>query len=302
MSEQQQREQVVLELEGSEAARGLPLHNLEQFIDQFIRGLRAFDRVRRAQPALKAGQPGRRGEAVSAFRVVELRPGSAILTLEPIVDEDAPAEMFPGQGTLAISNLDALLDAIEEPSTAFDPDVVDALAAARRSLGSDGKIRVVRPESARHTPRSVLVDERRVTQLRERARQRGVRTIRLSGRLHMIDVEPPVKVGIRSSDGVEWICRYPESLEPRVKALLDENVWVRGRGVLTGAQRGSLEVEEIRPVGEYPQSPLFTFARVPLDELMADQGVRGPQGHVSLVPADVSDEELDSFLDAVLNE
>ncbi|MGH3026473.1 MAG: hypothetical protein ACRDLR_08520, partial [Gaiellaceae bacterium] len=66
----------------------------------------------------------------------------------------------------------------------------------------------------------------------------------------MIDLEPPHKVAIRAINGVDWLCRYDPSLEERVKALLDSTVWARGMGILTGAQRGSLEIEEIHAAGD----------------------------------------------------
>jgi hypothetical protein len=124
---------------------------------------------------------------------------------------------------------------------------------------------------------------------------------RISGRLHMIDLEPD-RIGIRAADGVDWSCSYPEELEPTVKALVDSNVWGRGVGQQLSAAKGTLRLEEIHAVGEHEETPLFTFERVPLADLMEQQGITGPQGRLSIMPSEIGDEELDAFLDAILDE
>jgi hypothetical protein len=292
-------DQVVIELRGARAQEGITLSSLESFIEEFIRGLRAFDRVERGAPALKAGQPGARGEAATAFKLISMESGSAILTLEPHqVDED---ELFPGEGTLAISNLEALFSAIRSPEP-FDPDVADAFDRARAALGPDGSI-VVSHQRGRQRVGRIVIDKQQTERLRKRAREKGAAEVQVVGRLHMIDLEPPHKVGIRATDGVDWLCRYEPALEPRVKALLDSTVWARGQGKLTGAQRGSLAIEEIHSAGESEQSSLFTFERVPLDDLMAAQGIRGPQGErIQMLPDELSDTEVDEYLRAILGE
>ncbi len=119
----------------------------------------------------------------------------------------------------------------------------------------------------------------------------------------MIDLEPPHKVAIRAINGVDWLCRYDPSLEERVKALLDSTVWARGMGILTGAQRGSLEIEEIHAAGDSEQSPLFTYERVPLEDLMSEQGIVGPQGEATqTLPPDLSESEVDEYLHAILGD
>ena len=284
---------IIIELTGSEATRGLPLFNLESFIDALLRGLRAFDRSTRLEPGLKAGHPTSRDTLVTAFRLVEMKPGSAILTLEPDVLEEEGA-MFDETRTVAVANLEAMLEAVQGQD-AFDPDVADALGNARRALGSDGQIRVKYPGQKKR----FVIDERVDANLHERALRKGPRGMSLSGRLHLIDVEPD-RIGIRAPDGVEWSCKYPAELEPAVKALLDENVWARGTGQLTGAQRGSVNIVELQPVGVVEQTPLFTYERVELADLMEQQGVVGPPVDDSAgLSDDLSDEQIDSYLAAV---
>lgn len=293
------RDRVVIELRGSRAIDGITLTSLESFIDEFVRGLRAFDRVRHGSRALKAGQPGARGEAATAFKIVSLRPGSAIATLEPLQAGDA--ELFPGEGTLAISNLDALFAELDG-SGSFDPDVADALERARAALGPDGSIVISHRRGRRRIGR-VVVDEGKVGRLRSRAPERAPGEIRVVGRLHMIDLEPPHKVAIRAADGVDWLCRYEPELEAHVKALLDSTVWARGLGIVTGAQRGSLDIEEIHSAGDPEQGPLFTFERIPLEQLMSEQGVSGPQGELTqLPPTALTDTEVDEYLHAILGD
>lgn len=77
----------MLHLEGAKAARGLSLADLRAFVGHFIGALRGYDRVRRAEPARKAGHPERRSVRVAAFRLVEFRTGSAVATLESAARE-----------------------------------------------------------------------------------------------------------------------------------------------------------------------------------------------------------------------
>jgi hypothetical protein len=263
-----------------------------------MRGLRAFDRVRRLEPPVKIGQPGRRGAAVTALRVVELRPGSAVLTLEGITDAIEGEELFPGAGTLAVENFRALLDAIEQAEP-LDADVVDALANARSALGRGGRIGVVDAKGRRK--RRVVIDEETITSLESRTQTESARKMTVSGRLHLIDIEPPPKVAIRAPDGTDWICRYSaEDLDRRVKALLGRNAWARGFGALTGARSGQLELEEIQPITEFEETPLFTYQHPSLKELMADQGIAGPQGPDAFAPpSDVTVEELEQYVEAI---
>jgi hypothetical protein len=292
-------DRIRLELSGSEAVRGLPLFNLETFIDQMLRGLRAFDRVSRLEPARKAGHPEKRAELVTAFRLIGFRTGSAILELEPDVDVSAEPEIVPDASTLAVDNFRALLDAIESTEP-VDPDVADALAGARRALGHDGRIEIVHAKGRRK--RRVTVDGQKIENLRARARRQPSRPQRISGRLHLIDVDPPLKVAIRTPDGTDWTCRYSVELEPKVRALLGQTVTARGVGSLTGAKRGTLDLEEIEAVARFEQTELFTFERVPLEDLMNEQGTGESRGAVSVVPEDLDEEELERFLEAILED
>jgi hypothetical protein len=288
--------ETVIKLEGSKAGRGIGLFDLESFIDEFLRGLRAFDRSRRLEPALRAGHPTKRDELVTAFRLVELKAGSAILTLEPAPIDETDAEMFPDAAALAVANLDSLLDALnsDEP---VDPDVADALTKARRALGPDGRISVKRAK------RRVVLDEVKERKVAERARRVGAaRKVSISGRLHAIDLEPE-RVGIRATDGVDWVCRYPPELEADVTRLLGATVWARGIGQLTGAQRGSLDIKDLQSVGPFEQSELFTFERVPLHDLLEAQGIAGPTGPEAFdLPGDLTDDQVDAYVADVLGE
>lgn len=297
---EQAHDQIVLELTGSEADRGMPLANLESFIDQLVRGLRAFDRHSRLERGLKSGRPGKRDELVTAFRVVDLRAGSTTITLEPEVPSDG--QMFPDASTLAMANFDDFLAAVEGEAS-FDADAAAAIGKARRCLGAGGRIRVVR-KRGKKALRRVEIDERVVERLEERAERPGPRQMRVSGRLHLIDVEPPYKVGIRASDGTDWLSHYPAELEELVTSLLGKPVWVKGVGELTGAQRGSLEITEIHAVvGGLEQTEMFSVEPLPIAELMARQGISGPTPTRALsLPSDLSDEEVEDYLAALLDE
>jgi hypothetical protein len=295
-------DRIVLELNGSEADQGLPLANLEAFIDQIIRGLRAFDRHSRLERGLKAGHPTKRDELLTAFRVIELRAGSTTITLEPEAPSDEDEQLFPDASTLAIANVDAFIESVGAKSP-FDPDAALAISRARRALGDDGLIRFLHTRGTQ-TVRKTEIDQKVEKRLEKRARRTEPRPTRVSGRLHLIDLEPPYRVGIRASDGTEWLCRYPPDLEDRVKSLLDARVWAKGIGHITGAQRGSLEISEIQPVASgLEQTEMFTIEPVPLEDLMLQQGRSGPTPDTALaLPPELSDEEVDRYLAALLGE
>jgi hypothetical protein len=301
VSDKAQQDRIVLELTGSEAVHGLALSNFAAFIDDFRRALRDFDRQRRAEPTGRGGHPTTREDLVTAFRLVSFKAGSAIVELEPIAPpvEDADQAAIEGAELLPLETLRAFMETIEREEP-LDPAVTQSVAGARRALGPDGKIGIA--VGNRTGPkRRIVIDEERVELLERRARRFAPRRMRISGRLHMIDVEPD-RVAIRAADGIDWVCRYPEAMEMKVKALVDANVWAQGFGQLASASRGNLTLDRLEPAAEFEQTPLFTFERIPLEDLLEEQGIRSPQGALSIVPPDVSDEELDAFLDAVLDD
>src|SRR5207244_1481407 len=106
-------------------------------------------------------------------------------------------EHFANTETLAVQNLRSLLDAIEgaEP---IEPDVTEALAAARRALGPGGRIGVVL--RGRAPKRRVEIDAARITELAARKSRAVQAATHITGRLHMVDVDP-LRVGIRSPSG-----------------------------------------------------------------------------------------------------
>ena len=293
------REKVIIELKGARAEHGLPLTSFGSFVEKFRKALTDFDRQRRGEPTRRAGHPTGREEDVAAFRLTAVWPGSTILELEPIpYEEVAPGE--DAQGVLAdvehlsMATLRSLLDAVEAEEE-FDPAVTDSLSEARRTLGKDGSI-AFRIGGGRRA--KVVIDEKRIRRLEERAKRPEARPTTVSGRLHRIELEPD-KVGIRSGAGVDWTCRYPEELEQTVKVLLDKIVTAHGVGYQSTAQRGSLTIEEIHPVPQFEQTEFFTYEPVALEALMQLQGVQPRPGPISIAPDDLSDQELDDFLDAV---
>jgi len=205
--------------------------------------------------------------------------------------------LFDAEGELAMSNLVSLVGRLETRAE-IDPDVVDALGSATRSLGDGGRIELdVLAEGARTR---VSVDEALLRSV-ERTNGGGVEEIgHVSGRLHMIDLEPD-RVGIRAPNGMEWTCHYPDDLEERIKQLVDQAVVATGSGRKVSAQRGTMALEDIAPAVEHRQDTLFTAEQVPLAELMAQQGIAGPQGLGSLGdPEWEDDEEGRRFLEELL--
>jgi hypothetical protein len=292
-------EHVVLRLTGSETTDGLPLASFASFVEDFRRALRDFDRSRRLKKTRRGGHPTAREDLAAAFRIVSLKRGSAILELEPIAPTPGTEdqEMVTGAELLPLETLRALMDSLQRDEP-IDASVADAVASARRTLGPDGKIEIeIKHPKAAQPPTRLVIDAQAVEKLEHRVRHYEPRAMRVTGRLHMIDLEPD-RIQIRAADGVDWVCRYPDSLEAKVKSLVGVRVWARGIGQLQGASRGTLTIETVEPVAEFEATPLFTFERVPLSELMERQGVTGPQGVVRLTP-DLSDEELDALVDLI---
>lgn len=192
-----------------------------------IGALRGYDRVRRAEPARKAGHPERRSERVAAFRLVEFTTGSAVATLESAAREEQDEALFDDQEDPAIENLGALADQLARDE-ALDAEVLDALDSARRALGEDGCIGLSLPGQ----DSALTIDRERIELLRGQPSDDASTVGQVSGRLHLIDLEPG-RIGIRTPTGVEWSCRYGEELEETVKKLIDKVVVADGEGRLT---------------------------------------------------------------------
>lgn len=291
------RTQITLTLEGSRAEHGVSLSDFETFIDSFLAALRDYDRARRGQPTRKSGHPERRAEAVTAFRLVRFAPGSGIATIEPepfasTEDQPLPLDEVP----LAVENLRALVDEIDAGGVVSEP-IAEALGKACRSLGNDGSIAVDFPPHIR--ARQAMIDLPRLERLGrvERAARQEVRSV--SGRLHLLDVEPD-KLAIRTSSGVDWTCRYPETLEPAVKRLVDRIVWAEGTGHLTSPLRGTMTIDRVEAVEQGEQSPLFTAEPTPDADLLARQGISVPQGLASLSDPGWDDGADDAYLEALI--
>lgn len=289
-------EQVTLHLEGPRAVRGVSLSDFENFIESFLAALRDFDRGRRGAETKKSGRPYRRDEAVTAFRLVDFKPGSGIATLEPehvgAPDSDDPLfeERLP-----SLTNLHALVHDIEEREPLPDP-VTDALERACRTFGSQGSIEVELPSG--HYGHKTEITPKVLEEIRARTGRPAPKDVEaISGRLHLLDVEPD-KIAIRDASGVDWVCQYPEEMEPKVLGLAGKIVWAHGQGRQTSPQRGAMTIDEIKAVEQGDQASLFTPEPVGLERLIEEQGVRYPQELGSLGSPEWTDED-EAFLSAL---
>jgi hypothetical protein len=290
------KDQIELTIKGARAERGVSLSDFESFIDNFLAALRDYDRAGRGEPTRKSGHPDRRAEAVTAFRLVGFRTGSGVAILEPEAvaadDDQLPLDVVP----LSLATLRALTADLAAERPVPEP-VLDALGKACRAVGADGSVAI---EDAHVAGAPVVIDGAlldRVALASDDATAAEVRSV--SGRLHLLDLEPD-RLGIRTTSGVEWSCRYPEELEERVKGLLDRIVWVEGSGKLTSPLRGAMTIERIESV-DVEQSALFTSAPVDEDELLARQGIKAPQGLDALIDPEWDDETDDAYLVALLS-
>jgi hypothetical protein len=288
---------ITLTIKGTRAQRGVSLSDFESFIDSFLGALRDYDRAGRGEPARKSGHPDRRAEAVTAFRLVEFQTGSGVATIEPELvgteDDQLPVDEMP----LSLTILQALADDLAAERPVPEP-VLDALGKACRAVGADGSVSIDLPDA---TTGPLLVDGGLLARVALANNGDGHDEIvrSASGRLHLLDLEPD-RLGIRTANGVEWSCRYPEALEQHVKNLLDRIVWVEGSGRLSSPLRGSMMIERIEPV-DMEQSALFTTVPVDEKDLLARQGITAPQGLESLSDLEWDDETDDAYLAALLS-
>lgn len=271
---------ITLRLEGTRARRGVSLSDFETFIESFIAALRDFDRDRRGTPTRKSGHPEVRAEAVTAFRLVGFREGSAIATIEPeLGDAQEEMERIVDAEPIQLTNLYTLLASVEQEE-ALPESVSEALEKAVRAAGEDGSLSVEfsGTKAGRFTGRPVRIDVGRIKRIRA-AREAPVpkSVTSISGRLHQVDFEPD-RLAIRSSDGVDWSCDFPESLEQQVEALVNRLVWAAGAGSLSSPQRGRMKLSDIKGIEQGLQTGLFSGEPVSHAELAAAQGIAGPQG------------------------
>jgi hypothetical protein len=289
-------DQITLTLKGARAERGVSLSDFESFIDSFLAALRDYDRAGRGERTRRSGHPDRRAEAVTAFRLVGFQIGSGVAVIEPdavlVEDEQLPLDVEP----LSLVTLRALAEDLVAERPVPEP-VLDALGRACRAAGPDGSVAI---DGVGVGDASVVVDGSLLGRVAAAGDDSAVVEVRsVSGRLHLLDLEPD-RLGIRTTAGVEWSCRYPEELEARVKGLLDRIVWVQGSGKLTSPLRGAMSIERIEPV-DVEQSMLFTSAPVDEDELLARQGIDAPQGLDALTDREWDDETDGAYLAALLS-
>lgn len=293
---------VVLDLHGSRAQEGVDIDALESFLGHFRGALREYARAGQGAISRKGGRPYARESAAAAFRLTELHAGSAIATLVPSVpgDSDGADLLLDDRSeALAVATLRGLLDAVDADERLPD-SVVEALSSARRAIGDDGSFGV-KITDARQIPR-LLIDEERMERLQRPAPGPTDVAVSLTGRLHMIEADPPNRrVGVRAQDGVDWTCTYPDHLHTLVTTLIERLVWVTGSGRRLTAATGRLCIDGLDPIAEYPQDALFTVETIPVDQLRAEQQITQPQGLGALVDEHwTDDEESRRFLEATL--
>jgi hypothetical protein len=293
---------VVLDLHGARAREGVDIDALESFLGHLRAALREYLRAGKGENPRKGGRPQTVEAAASAFRLIEFRTGSGIATLAPVVGGDGGDLLLDDAGeTLAVTTLRRLLDDVDAEAGLPDP-VVEALGSARRAIGDDGHFGITLAGDRRE--RRVVIDEKRIKQLRRAEPDSDEGTVTVIGRLHMIEADPPNRrVGIRAQDGIDWTCTYPDGLHPVVTKLVERLVRVTGHGRRVTPASGRLRIEALDAIPEHAQDPLFTEKPVPVAQLRAEQEIARPQGLAALVDDEWTDnEESRRFLEATLGE
>lgn len=277
---------------------GVSLSDFESFIEHFLRALREFDRSIRHEPQKKPGRPERRAKLITAFRLIRFEPGSGVATIEPVVDEETDDPPLFADVPPSLSNLRLLTAAIEEGQP-LSEDVIDALDRARRAAGEDGSIGLLVPGDG---VRETRIDRRVIESLPKTSAPIAAEVTSVSGRLHLVDLEPD-RIAIRTSDGVEWVCSYPEALEQKILRLIGEIVWVTGSGRLSTPKKGTMQLDGIAPVFSGEQTALFTRGPVPMGELLARGGIEGPQGLEALADDEwIGDDADEAYIAALFDD
>lgn len=291
---------ITLRLEGARAKRGVTLSDFESFIENFLAALRDFDRDQRGVPTKKSGAPEARAAAMTSFRLIGFREGSGIATIEPeLAPLDGDTEPMVDAEPIQLTNLRSLLSSVEEERE-LPESVTDALEKARRTAGDDGTLAVdvPCPTNSQEPSRHVVIDAPRLERIRAARKTPPLSTVSsISGRLHQVDFEPD-KLAIRASDGVDWVCSFPQELEHQVETLVNRLVWASGSGVLQSPRRGAMKLAEIKAVEQGIQTGLFSGEPIPDDQLAAAQGISGPQGLDAVAAVEWTDAD-DAYLAAL---
>ncbi len=288
--------QIVLTLRGARAEHGVALSDFENFIDAFLAALRDFDRERRGAPTRKTGHPEKRAELMSAFRLVAFRPGSGIATLEPLPSpglDHAENGLFE-DALPQVENLRALVQKIHDSKPLPGP-VTASLERACRSLGDDGTVVVAGPSVAAESVLMTVAKLRALGAAESTSVDETVTSV--SGRLHFLDLEPD-RIAIRSSNGVDWRCTYPEDMEQRILRLAGKVVWVEGEGCKTSPKGGRMTITRIDELHQGEQTALFSFVPLSTQELLERHGVETPPGLERLADPDW-DPSDDTYLAAL---
>jgi hypothetical protein len=234
--------------------------------------------------------------------LVAFRPGSGIATIEPdLAPPDSDTEAMVDAEPAQVANLRAMLACVEEEQ-ALPESVAESLERACRTFGGDGSITVdmddPREPEQQQPSYSVVIDGARLERIRKAASSPPTPEVEtISGRLHQVDFEPD-KLAIRASDGVDWVCEYPEELEAQIETMVNRLVWGRGVGALLSPRRGTMKLVEIKRIEQGMQTDLFSSELVSDEQLAAEQGIHGPQGLAALAAAEWTDAD-DAYLAAL---
>ncbi len=287
--------QVVVKVQGERATHGVLLGDFHKFWTELSRALRDYDRALNGEPLGPGGHPTSRATAVTALRLVRFRPGSGVLTLEPAVEEETPADelkLLDYPQTLPIDTLRGLFKGWS--ANTLPKPVKGSLEDARRTFGQNGRLDVtVTTPGLDDETYTVGPSDEEIAELF--ADTADVPPGQVTGRLHLIDTEPE-RVGIRTTSGQEYRISYPASLAPMVKALIDQKViaWIDPH------PKGSPVLLNLQPVIEPEQTNIFTLSPVPLETLMQWRNIAGPQGiHAVTNPEWQDDDQGEEFLRAI---
>lgn len=272
-------------LAGEHAQAGIGLAVLGRSVGALADALRAFARISRGEPVRRPGTPSAIDEAATDLRVVDIRPGSVVLVLEP-----PPAQGEVHAEHLASTTFLGLLDALETGE--LSEEIIDPLERALAPLGAGGRIDLMR------NGQRASVDRARIRRLRREGDAQPERSLRVIGRLRALDLDR-TRVVIRTPDGLEWACAYPEHMTSTIIEAINRVVIAFGLGGETSPGRGRIALRELEIVPEAIQTSLFELEPRSILELRAAHGLSEGFEAPSLLPEEASPEEIDAFFEAL---
>jgi hypothetical protein len=285
---------------------GVEIPKLTRLLERLSSAFLAVARAETGGSGSRRGRPTTAEEALVAFRLVRVTPGSIAIELAPPPSTQVPLPLFeePSIDDVAFGfyrEMDSITSGA--PPAAERQHVRRRVQAVMESAADIGLIaeveyrpRFEKPGVAVGTPLRARVPTRQIPRLIS-AGPSSIRKRRLSGHAYMVDVEPGrQRLRIKVPEGRDVTLEVGEPMIAKLGASLDHVVELEAEEELEGA---IVTRRSVRSISVLPSSgPGSEFPPKTVDELANEQGVSGKRpDYVALASEIWTDEkELAEFL------